>query len=113
VGYKVFHGSTLVALRKVPLIDAITGAPDGAFPLPWLRSGIISGRGLGPSQQKFRSLSENLTENACLHHSLFPSENLPQIIQIVNLFCDFLIKNFENSAFLAFVYISTRNLFLC
>ena len=31
VGYKVFHGSTLVALRAEPLIDALTGAPDRAF----------------------------------------------------------------------------------
>jgi len=31
VGYKVFHGSTLVA-AVLPLIDALTGAPGPAFP---------------------------------------------------------------------------------
>ncbi len=29
---KSFHGSTLVAAKLLPLIDAVTGAPDGPFP---------------------------------------------------------------------------------
>ena len=53
---KVFHGSTLVALKSEPLIDALTGAPGMAFPRIRLRSGIVTGRGTEALHQMASSL---------------------------------------------------------
>ena len=66
----VFHGSTLVAAQsRLPLIDAVTGAPGVAFPHTRLRSGGTSGRGTGPFQQGW-PLSGNLSGQAYLHRCL-------------------------------------------
>jgi len=42
--------------HKLPLIDAVTGAPGMAFPHTRLRSGIAIGRGTEPSHQTGSSL---------------------------------------------------------
>jgi len=55
--------------KAVPLIDALTGAPGMAFPHIRLRSGIANGRVTDALHQS-GILSGNLTERACLHHSL-------------------------------------------
>ena len=83
VGYKVFHGSTLVAPQAGPLIDAVTGAPGGPFPA--CGSEVVH-PGAG-SRHLFtnRCLSAGLTRDACLHHS-FSRKNVAQFRALVNGF---------------------------
>ena len=68
MGYKVFHGSTLVATILPPLIGTVTGAPGPAFP-PDGSEGVRGARGcrtLSPDE----SLSEHLAARVWLRRSL-------------------------------------------
>ena len=82
--------------RRPSLIDALTGAPGAEFPHTRLRSGIISGRGTKFFHQN-EFLSENLSENACLRHSLSDRLNLSQFHPIVNPFYRFIGENFRKT----------------
>jgi hypothetical protein len=86
VGYKVFHGSTLVAVYiKPPLIDALTGAPGMAFPHIRLKSGIAHCSVTGLFHQTSPSLG--ILQRPRVFIAAFNKENLPQSHGKVNIFC--------------------------
>ena len=111
--YNVFHGSTLVASGRMPLIDALTGVPGGAFPRPRLRSGIILGSVLGSSHQKIDPSLKIFPKMRVFIAAFYHSENLSQIRRIVKTYCVIHLKNPKKREKQVIIMQLRKNKFLC
>ena len=90
----VFHGSTLVAARELPLINALTGEPGRAFPHLRLRSGIIRSRVTAAFHRVAASLRSLLRMRVFI--TAFGALNVSQNRCLVNDFSGLYTKNHKN-----------------